>query len=164
MIITNRKFLGAKLLGGWKRSTYRNKKGLCVFFSPSRRTVSSLVTDCESEPDGLEVLINWTEDKSLMKQTRTFDEANANVRWILRVLGLTSLWVAEVLFRKRLGRVRLEVLTSLEPHLYLTWTSFCFIWSVKCVSFWGKNLQPQNKCCTFAPILKKGTRIKEKEL
>ena len=29
---------------------------LSKIFSPSRRTVSSLVTDCESEPDGLKLL------------------------------------------------------------------------------------------------------------
>ena len=49
------------------------------YFCPSRRTVSSLITDCESEHDGLRVFINRTERKFLMKQTRAFDEANANV-------------------------------------------------------------------------------------
>ena len=53
---------------------------ICLFFSPSRRTVSSLVTDCESEHDGLKVLINRTERKFLMRQTRAFDEANAITR------------------------------------------------------------------------------------
>ena len=45
-----------------------------TIFSPSHRTVSSLVTDCESEHDGLRVFINRTERTPLMRRTRVLDD------------------------------------------------------------------------------------------
>ena len=43
-------------------------------FSPSRRTVSPLASDCQSEPVGLIVLINRTRRKLSMRQMRAIDE------------------------------------------------------------------------------------------
>ena len=50
-------------------------------FSPSRRTGSSIVTDCQSEAVGLIVIINRTGCESWMRQMRVLDEANANSWW-----------------------------------------------------------------------------------
>ena len=47
---------------------------VCALVSPSRRTVSSLVTDCESEHDGLRVSINQTERTPLMRRMRVLDK------------------------------------------------------------------------------------------
>ena len=38
------------------------------------------------------------------------------------------------------------------------------ILTIQNVPFWGKDLQLQKKCCTFASQLKKGICIKEKKL
>ena len=88
--------------------------------------------------------------------TTVLDEADMGTRRMRRLLGLTSLWWLENLCRKGLGRVRLKVLTSLQPHFNLTRTSFWFIWIAKCLLLGAKNLQPQKICCTFA--LKKWER------
>ena len=77
-----RKFLLAKVVlftqsANCFKDNFKNSSE--IVFSPSRRTVSSLVTDCQSEHDGLRVFINRTERKFLMRQTRAIDEANANV-------------------------------------------------------------------------------------
>ena len=62
--------------------------------------------------------------------------------------------------------------TSLIPPLYLPHTSLATgqmlnrtNWNQKFVLFLRKNLQPQNKCCIFAPELqKKGKRTKGTKL
>ena len=47
-----------------QRDEALEKRCLVKEISPSRRTDSSLLTDCESEAFGLGVCINWTERKS----------------------------------------------------------------------------------------------------
>ena len=58
----------------------------CMFFSPSRRTASSLVTDGESKHDGLRVSINQTERTPLMRRMRVLDNfCDFGVNLTLRV-------------------------------------------------------------------------------
>ena len=48
--------------------------------NPSRRTASSLLTDCESEPYGLRASISRTKRETFMSHLRVFDETNANIQ------------------------------------------------------------------------------------
>lgn len=108
------------------------------------RTGSSRVTDWESEAVGLAVRSNRTESEPFMRRKlairwrrsegqvhdRSYRANHATCpsdrtcfRGIFRFLGLTSLGGPKNLCRKGLERVRLEALTSLQPHLNLTSTS-----------------------------------------
>ena len=79
--------------------------------SPSLRTASSLVTDWESEPDGLKVFINWKECSSIVK---CFQVNNFGVNLTL---------ITEKPLNKRLIASEVSYFnltqTSPKPHLYL---------------------------------------------
>lgn len=128
-----------------------------VVFSPSRRTASSLLTDWESEPDGLKVCINRTEHEPLMKHLKALDEANANIQWIRKCPSLGPVFARNT-FAERAGGtggmngvspVSLPFLRTVT-HLIYYMAKITRKWSVKMHDFGPKSLQTAKIFSTFA--------------